>query len=226
MFRMLILSCALLLVVDCGLAQTEEDFSEAIEIVNETLKDPESAQFRELRRVVNTRGTTVVCGEYNARNSYGGYVGYEPFAIIDRYLMTGLEDAERSGCYGEELELYRLQELAKASLVSKFQEEAEFGCGVVWTLLDNHFRLKEDVGDAIDAAIRAMKVRASANKTDISADVEKLVRAQLQIAVNEVAKERATARGIRTGSVDVKLMWESTCKMKALQEMQAAAGLY
>lgn len=38
------------------------------------LKDPESAQFRNVRTVHG-----IVCGELNAKNSFGGYVGFEPF---------------------------------------------------------------------------------------------------------------------------------------------------
>ena len=41
-----------------------------------TLKDPASAQFR---NVELKGGGTVLCGEINAKNSFGGYVGYRPF---------------------------------------------------------------------------------------------------------------------------------------------------
>jgi hypothetical protein len=42
------------------------------------LKDPESAKFRNLR-FVKYNGRTLVCGELNAKNSFGGYVGFESF---------------------------------------------------------------------------------------------------------------------------------------------------
>lgn len=42
------------------------------------LKDPASAQFRNVRLVSYNNGA-VVCGEVNGKNSYGGYVGFKPF---------------------------------------------------------------------------------------------------------------------------------------------------
>lgn len=42
------------------------------------LKDPDSAKFQNLR-IAEYDGGSVVCGEINAKNSYGGYVGYKQF---------------------------------------------------------------------------------------------------------------------------------------------------
>jgi hypothetical protein len=42
------------------------------------LKDPSSAQFRNVRLVKYLDGE-VICGEINGKNSYGGYVGYSDF---------------------------------------------------------------------------------------------------------------------------------------------------
>lgn len=39
------------------------------------LNDPDSAQFRDVRRA----DETTVCGEVNAKNGFGGYVGFTPF---------------------------------------------------------------------------------------------------------------------------------------------------
>lgn len=41
-------------------------------------KDPDSAKFRNVR-YVKYEERIVICGEVNAKNSYGGYVGYENF---------------------------------------------------------------------------------------------------------------------------------------------------
>lgn len=43
------------------------------------LKDPDSALFRNEAGFVTSRGDQIVCGEYNAKNSYGGYVGYTAY---------------------------------------------------------------------------------------------------------------------------------------------------
>jgi hypothetical protein len=46
--------------------------------VADQLKDPDSAKFR---KVAIVRGS--VCGEINAKNSMGGYVGYKRFMVVD-----------------------------------------------------------------------------------------------------------------------------------------------
>lgn len=57
--------------------QQFDEFAEAKEKVSEDLKDPSSSQFRNL--VAYDDG--LICGELNAKNSYGGYVGYNPFYV-------------------------------------------------------------------------------------------------------------------------------------------------
>jgi hypothetical protein len=47
--------------------------------VADTLRDPESARFRHVRVVQDADGSDALCGELNAKNVYGGYVGYAPF---------------------------------------------------------------------------------------------------------------------------------------------------
>lgn len=51
--------------------------------IAENLKDPESARFRNIERVDRPDGSIdgMYCGEVNAKNSYGGYIGYLPFMI-------------------------------------------------------------------------------------------------------------------------------------------------
>lgn len=46
--------------------------------VLETLKDPDSAKFKEV--YVASDGETL-CGSVNSKNSYGGYVGFQSFMI-------------------------------------------------------------------------------------------------------------------------------------------------
>jgi hypothetical protein len=53
--------------------------SEAMEAVAAQMKDPASAQFRGLKSGKTGTGFVFVCGEVNAKNSYGGYNGYRPF---------------------------------------------------------------------------------------------------------------------------------------------------
>lgn len=56
----------------------EQAITRAQAVVAATLKDPGSAQFRNMRLVDYLDGR-VVCGEVNGKNSYGGYVGFTPF---------------------------------------------------------------------------------------------------------------------------------------------------
>ena len=55
--------------------------------VKNGLKDPDSATFRNVR-TVGTPDGIVVCGEYNAKNSYGGYVGFNRFVAGPREATT------------------------------------------------------------------------------------------------------------------------------------------
>lgn len=69
------IACALLL----GTSLTHAvSIPEAKRIVAAGLKDPSTVQFRNVRAY---KRTGAVCGEYNAKNSYGGYVGFAPFGI-------------------------------------------------------------------------------------------------------------------------------------------------
>lgn len=54
----------------------EKKIEDLKKIIGTTLKDPDSSQFRGL--FLNS-SKTALCGEINAKNSYGGYVGFRPF---------------------------------------------------------------------------------------------------------------------------------------------------
>lgn len=47
--------------------------------VKSQLKDPESARFGTTIAGADAEGTITVCGWVNAKNSYGGYTGEQPF---------------------------------------------------------------------------------------------------------------------------------------------------
>jgi len=49
--------------------------------VKSALKDPDSAQFQNIRGYTfsGPGGGYVVCGQVNGRNSFGGYTGFQPF---------------------------------------------------------------------------------------------------------------------------------------------------
>ena len=58
------------------------------------LKDPESAQFRNVQ--FHSGVAPVTCGEVNAKNSFGGYSGYERF-IAGGDVITVLESEMADG---------------------------------------------------------------------------------------------------------------------------------
>lgn len=78
--------------------RTIEDI--AIEIVQLQLADPDSAKFK---NVAYKKGIGV-CGEVNAKNRMGGYVGYKTFVVEDNGLLL-LE--------GPELQKYQMEILKR-----------------------------------------------------------------------------------------------------------------
>lgn len=67
-----------LAVAGCSSGETEMKAA-----VAEQLKDPESARFTEVSVQKTKRGTrSVMCGNVNAKNSYGGYGEPMPFTVI------------------------------------------------------------------------------------------------------------------------------------------------
>ncbi len=57
--------------------------SAAKDAVSASMKDPNSVEFQNVRTVdlVTEAGTgLIVCGEFNAKNGFGGYSGFEKFA--------------------------------------------------------------------------------------------------------------------------------------------------
>lgn len=62
--------------------------------VRNDLRDPESAMFKSIVAFRDNDGGIVGCGMTNAKNAYGGYVGFEPFRAFimeakGRYLGAG-----------------------------------------------------------------------------------------------------------------------------------------
>lgn len=76
-----------------GMAQAQEAdpaIEQAKAAVVNKLKDPESAHFTDL---VNRTDHHVVCGWVNAKNSFGGYVGFRPF-VVSNDTATFRDDAD------------------------------------------------------------------------------------------------------------------------------------
>jgi len=79
----------------CGVVQAQ-DLKRAKEEVASRTRDPSSVQFRDVRFESQVNGSKAVCGEMNAKNGYGGYVGFKNFAFKDGvlYLAETAEDIQ------------------------------------------------------------------------------------------------------------------------------------
>jgi hypothetical protein len=62
-----------------GLAGCDSTKTEAMAAVSSLMKDPGATQFRGVEVIDQGDGTEAVCGEYNAKNSFGAYAGYSGF---------------------------------------------------------------------------------------------------------------------------------------------------
>ena len=72
----------LLAAIPFAAGASEQEEAAVMAAVAALMKDPDSVQFRNVQTVVyNTEvgRSAYVCGEFNAKNSYGGYVGYRRF---------------------------------------------------------------------------------------------------------------------------------------------------
>ena len=69
----------------------------AKQAVLQQLKDPDSAQFRDVftSPVLNKDGAPLaICGEVNAKNSYGGYTGFQKFYYLPGGQATIVSDSD------------------------------------------------------------------------------------------------------------------------------------
>ncbi|WP_372502401.1 hypothetical protein P7L66_13330 [Tistrella mobilis] len=76
-------------------AQAKDLRRAGLDAVLRQLKDPDSAKFRDVRLVDHPAGGRVVCGEVNARNSYGGYVGFARFVAGPSLAFFEVRKADR-----------------------------------------------------------------------------------------------------------------------------------
>ncbi len=58
------------------------------------LKDPGSAEFREVYFHRGDEGIPMVCGQVNSKNGFGGYVGYQYFISAGNPVLTFLQNHE------------------------------------------------------------------------------------------------------------------------------------
>ncbi len=65
--------------------------------MREQLFDPASAQFKDLKTVNGVVGLRV-CGRVNAKNRFGGYIGFRPFYYDEDTKSVALQGVTREDC--------------------------------------------------------------------------------------------------------------------------------
>lgn len=111
--------------------------------IKDQMKDPDSTQFRNMRIISNTIGEKAVCGEVNAKNSYGGYTGFKAFAYTQQglSLLDGVDATsfiyERrynlAGCNGKEKETLERNLLAYKENLAKNPQVFQNYCTVAYS---------------------------------------------------------------------------------------------
>ncbi|MCA0405307.1 MAG: hypothetical protein LCH39_04055 [Proteobacteria bacterium] len=64
----------------------------AKDLVSRSLKDPSSAQFRDVYLMPKPKGGKCVCGWVNSKNSFGGYVGFRRFISDGTADLTTMDE--------------------------------------------------------------------------------------------------------------------------------------
>lgn len=90
---------------ESGPSESDKATGLAKAYVARNFKDPDSVMFRDLKVILENGKPNYVCGEANAKNGFGAYVGYEKFygtvegsgASMSVKFMILQSQAERSG---------------------------------------------------------------------------------------------------------------------------------
>lgn len=79
-----IISALIFLLPISGFSQGIDKKSQSIAVseIKSKLKDPMSAIFEKFSSFKDAKNYKRICGNVNAKNSYGGYVGFVPFLVV------------------------------------------------------------------------------------------------------------------------------------------------
>ena len=64
--------------------------------IKQNAKDPDSVQFRSEQIHEKTDEGAVACGEYNAKNSFGAYVGFKKFVVTEKDQSIFIENGSNA----------------------------------------------------------------------------------------------------------------------------------
>lgn len=105
---------ALLFLFAAYLAGCGVDTEPGRQKVKQTLKDPESAQFKS---EVIAKSPALFCGEVNAKNSMGGYVGFTRYIVMPSFVAFDGDDSAS--------QLLSAEEMRSEALTEKIRIRAE-----------------------------------------------------------------------------------------------------
>ncbi|HHA2858114.1 TPA: hypothetical protein ACOFDH_000487 [Stenotrophomonas maltophilia] len=81
----LLLAAALAVSPDQAATDGDSPAERAQRLVAERMKDPAALQFRD---VAYNAAAGIACGQVNAKNAFGGYVGYQDFIVKGDFVLT------------------------------------------------------------------------------------------------------------------------------------------
>lgn len=91
-----------------------QDVTKAKELLVRSFKDPASVQWR--NTFVSERHSVALCGELNAKNSYGGYIGFQRFLSVpaqDLFLIYDEKSASVPGVFQGQWDIFCANEIAR-----------------------------------------------------------------------------------------------------------------
>jgi hypothetical protein len=87
------IACLSLGLIGAVMAEDDPVILKAQDAVAAKMMDPNSVQFKDLAHyIVGEKKLDAVCGSYNAKNAYGGYVGFRKFMVIAGVTMLRKDD--------------------------------------------------------------------------------------------------------------------------------------
>lgn len=195
----------LILISSVSFGVMAEISQEAKDAVTRNLKDPSSVQFRDTTTIKNSKNEQSHCGEFNAKNSYGGYVGFKRFSYSNGILtvvdnenntLDDLIDYAASGCGGEQKEV--IARNPKISLDS---------CLLSWQQIEDVTINNKSKDEAINSAIEVMKSK----NNDISDSQVTLLKNQFSSAIDQTLNFPGTVQAIKENPKSFKENFVERC---------------
>ena len=190
--------------------------------VKSILSDPDSASFQNIRVITNSKGEESVCGEVNAKNKFGGYVGFSPFSYSENNVTVLGEDTRT-----EEFSKYYLTGCAgpEKELIARVENEASFNCRIIWNLIVNVVVNQESKDAALDASMTAVKNRAKENGAIISPEQEIAIRTQFSQSLEQTLSNKQQVNSIKKSFKYQEYGFVETCVAGTVSLFKTQAGV-